>query len=99
MRTGAAGSPGRLSYEIRVGGEPPPAVLAALQQRARSVPRQVVVVVEADAGELAEILSVIAVRGVDVESVRSTPVPVPPSQQVVTGLSVGGAEGRGVTRR
>ncbi|KAE8763652.1 hypothetical protein [Georgenia thermotolerans] len=74
--------PGRVSYEIRVGGAPSPAVLAALHQRATTVPGHLVVVAEAEAGSLVDVLRALTVPGVEVESVR------------VTGTGVAGTDAR-----
>ncbi|MPV87253.1 hypothetical protein GB882_01125 [Georgenia ruanii] len=72
---GAAPPSGQVAYEIHVGGAPSPAVLAALHQRATTVSGHLVVVVEAEAGSLSDVLRAIAVPGAEVESVRATPAP------------------------
>lgn len=92
---GEGSVPGQVSYEIRVGGAPSPAVLAALHQRAATVPGHVAVVVEAEAGSLIDILRAVAVPGAEVESVRTTPAPGRPSSAV---LLRPGERGRGAPR-
>lgn len=75
--------PGRLCYEIRVGGAPGPAVLAALHQQATTVPGYLVVVAEAEVGSLLDVLRTVLVAGAEVESVRATPAPLqaPPEER------------------
>jgi hypothetical protein len=87
--TGKAGSPSRVSYEICVGGAPSPAVLAALEQRASALPGHVAVVVEAGEGDLVDILGVIAVPGVQLESARATPALDLPAPDAAAGSATG----------